>query len=214
MQIYWHGFNCIRIESSYQDKEATLLTDPYFSDRGLRFPRTLAPDIVALSSQDPKGFPLDQLTNEPFVITDPGEYEIKGVFSYVIPVNNPEKKTPAGLIYRFQIEGMSVGFLGGLTRPLTEEETGGLESIDILILPVGGGDALNAKQAREMVNLIEPRIVIPINCNVEGIKETLGTADAFCKELGAAKRQDANKLKISKKDLPADELVVAVLERT
>jgi len=213
MQIFWHGFSCVRIESSSQDKEATLVTDPYGPETGLRFPRTLAPDIVALSHQDLKRFPLDAFTNKPFVISDPGEYEIKGIFSYVIPVLNAEKKHPHGLIYRFEIEGMSVGFLGALDRMLTEEELGGLESIDILLLPVGGGNALTAKQAREMIGMIEPRIVIPIGHHVEGIKQALGTADAFCKELGVCKRQDVNKLKISKKDLPTDDMLVYVLEK-
>jgi len=213
MQIFWHGFSCVRIETSSQDKDAVLVTDPFGSDSGLRFPRTLKPDVVALSHQEIKRFPLDAFEHAPFVVSDPGEYEIKGIFTYALPVTNPENKHPHGLIYRFEIEGMSVGFLGGLNRILTEEELGGLESIDLLLLPVGGGDALNAKQAREMIVIIEPRIVIPIGHHVEGIKQELGTAEAFCKELGVCKRVDANKLKITKKDLPTDDMLVYVLER-
>lgn len=212
MQIFWHGFSCIRIEASHGDKDAVLVTDPYPNESGLRFPRTLAPDIVALTHQDAKRFPTDSFTNEPFIISNPGEYEVNGFFVYALPVRTGDDKHPFELMYRFEIEGMSVGFLGGIKRPLTDEEAGQLGNIDILLIPVGGGDKLTAKQAAETIAKVEPRMVIPLYFHTEGVKEKLGTADAFCKEL-VCQRQDGNKLKILKKDLPAEDLVVAVLER-
>ena len=87
-----------------------------------------------------------------------------------------------------------------------------LENIDILLIPAGGGDYLSAKQAAETIQVIEPRIVIPLNYHLDGIKPKLGTVEAFCKEVGG-KRQDANKLKIARKDLPADDMIITVLER-
>ncbi len=212
MQIFWHGFSCVRIEASHGDQSATLVTDPYSSESGLRFPRTLAPDVVALTHEDDKQFPIDAFTNEPFIIRTPGEYEVNGIFVYAMPLRTAEDKYPFELMYRFQVEGMSVGFLGGLKRMLTDDEIAALGSIDILLLPVGGGDRLSAKQAVELITAIEPRMVIPLAYHVEGIKEELGTADAFCQQL-VCKREDATKLKISKKDLPAEDLVVTVLER-
>ncbi len=212
MQIFWHGFSCVRIEASHGDQDAVLVTDPYASDTGLRFPRTLKPDVVALTHQDSKQFPLDSFENEPFVIDNPGEYEVNGIFSYAIAVRSADEQHPHHLMYRFELEGMSIGFLGNLKRKLTDEEVEKLGSIDILLLPVGGGDLISAKQAVEIIKVIEPRMVVPLAYHVEGIKHELGTVDSFCKEL-VCKRQDANKLKISKKDLPADDLIVAVLER-
>lgn len=213
MQIFWHGFNCVRIEAAHGDKQATLVTDPYASDSGLRFPRTLAPEVVALSHQDVKRFPLDVFTNTPFIISDPGEYEASGVFAYAYPVLDAEKTYPSSLIYRFELEGMSIAFLGGLTRKLSDEEAGTLDNIDILLIPVGGGERLSAKAAAETIQEVEPRLVIPLNYHLEGVKEKLATVDAFCKELGVKNRRNENKLKISRKDLPADELSVVVLER-
>lgn len=212
MQIFWHGFSCVRIEASHGDQDAVLVTDPYGSDTGLRFPRTLKPDMVALTHQDRSAFPLDAFENEPFIIDNPGEYEVSGLFAYAIPVRTAEEQHPHHLMYRFEIEGMSIGFLGNLKRMLTDEEIAKLGNIDILLLPVGGGDVITAKQAAEIIKTVEPRMVIPLAYHTEGVKEKLGTADAFCKEL-VCKREDATKLKISKKDLPAEDLVVTVLER-
>lgn len=72
---------------------------------------------------------------------------------------------------------------------------------------------MEAKMAAEVIAEIEPRIVVPLAYDIPGIKAKLGSVDAFCKLVGAVDRQDANRLKIAKKDLPADKLVVAVLER-
>ncbi|HVM90605.1 MAG TPA: MBL fold metallo-hydrolase [Verrucomicrobiae bacterium] len=212
MQIFWHGMSCVRIEATHGDNEAVLVTDPYGAETGLRFPRTLKPDVVALSHQDRKKFPLDSFENEPFVINDPGEYEVNGIFAYAIAVRSADETHPHHLMYRFEIEGMSIGFLGNLKRPLTDEEIEKLGNIDILLIPVGGGELITAKQAVDIIKLVEPRVVVPLAFHVEGLKQELGTADAFCKQM-VCQRQDSNKLKIAKKDLPAEDLMVAVLER-
>ena len=88
-----------------------------------------------------------------------------------------------------------------------------LGDIDILALPVGGGNVLDSKTAADAITTIEPRIVVPMYYDTPGVKEKLGSVDAFCKQLGVCKRQDSNKLKIVKKDLPPEDMLVAVLER-
>jgi hypothetical protein len=65
----------------------------------------------------------------------------------------------------------------------------------------------------ETIQAIEPRVVVPLMHHVEGVKQKLGTADAFCKELGVCRRENVNKFKIARKDLPTEDLLVAVLER-
>jgi hypothetical protein len=72
---------------------------------------------------------------------------------------------------------------------------------------------MDAKMAAEVIAEIEPRMVVPLSYDIPGIKAKLGNVENFCKQLGGCQRQDANRLKIAKKDLPADQLVVAVLER-
>jgi L-ascorbate metabolism protein UlaG (beta-lactamase superfamily) len=176
-------------------------------------PRSFNADIAVLSHQDYKRFALDAFETKPFLVADPGEYEVKGVFMFGETIPHEGDKTTHPLAYRFNIEGMNIGFLGSLSRALTEAEAGKLENIDILLLPVGGGDKIAAKQAIEIINMVEPRLVVPLEHHVEGVKASLTTADAFCRELGVCKRQDANKLKLSKKDLPAEEMVITVLER-
>ena len=212
MNMFWHGYSCVRIETETRIGPVSLITDPFDGETGVRFPKNLTPDIVVLSHQDKKRFPME-FENEPFLINDPGEYEVKGVFVFGVPVERPDKAHPHGVMYRFNVEGMTVGFLGGLDRIPTDKEIALLDNIDILLLPVGGAGLLTPQQAMETITRIEPRMVIPLGHYIEGMKEETGHIDAFCQAMGACKRQDAAKLKVQKKDLPADETVITVLEK-
>lgn len=213
MQLFWHGLSSIRIEGKIGETEATLLTDPYPNESGLRFPRTIEPDLLVLSHQDRERFNLEGVVGSPFIVSDPGEYEVKGLFATGIQDTKADTDKSRPLIYRFDIEGISLAFLGQLKRSLTTYEVEQLGNIDILLLPVGGESVLDSKAAVSTITTVEPRIVVPMYYDVPGIKEKLGTVDAFCKQMGVCKREDANKLKISKKDLPADDVIIYVLER-
>lgn len=214
MQIYWQGYSSIRIETKQNEEACTLMTNPFQNESAIRMPRSAEPDVLLLSNQDQKLYSVDAVAGKPFTISEPGEYEVGGVFVYGIqdPEADEGKKRP--IIYRIEAEDMAVAFLGGLKRNLTDKEIEGLGSADILILPVGGGDYFDAKTASKIMSQIEPRIVIPVHYHISGIKTKLGTVDQFCESLGVCKREDVNKLKISKKDLPAEDMHIMVIERT
>jgi L-ascorbate metabolism protein UlaG (beta-lactamase superfamily) len=88
-----------------------------------------------------------------------------------------------------------------------------LDGVDVLLLPVGGGEVMDAKAANEAISEIEPRVVVPLYYDIPGIKAKLASVNVFCKELGVCTREDVNKLKLTKKDLPAEDMLVMVLER-
>lgn len=214
MQLFWHGYSSVRIEAKMGDTDVTILTDPYESEASLRFPRTVAPDVLLLSHQDRSRFNLESIQGTPFIISDPGEYEVKSAFVQGIQ----DKAVDGGskdrsVMFRLVVEGMSIGFLGQLKRKLTTAEIEELDDIDILLLPVGGGEVMDSKLASETIADIEPRMVVPLHFDIPGIKTKLADVNAFCKTLGVCKRQDVSKLKITKKDLPAEDLLVTVLER-
>lgn len=214
MQLFWHGYSSVRIEAKIDDQEVTLLTDPYENEASLRFPRTVAPDMLLLSHQDRSRFNLEPIQGTPFIVSDPGEYEVKGLFVYAIqdPATDPEQKYRP-VLFRCMVEGMSLAFLGQLKRKLTAMELEMLNGIDILLLPVGGGDVMDAKMASDTISDIEPRMVVPLHFDIPGIKSKLDDVAVFCKAFGASKCQNMNKLKLVKKDLPAEDMVVSVLER-
>lgn len=82
------------------------------------------------------------------------------------------------------------------------------------MIPVGGGKTINAKQAVELISQIEPRIVIPMHYQIKDLKTKtpLDGLETFIKEFGVTPKETVSKFKISKKDLPQDDVQLVVLE--
>lgn len=213
MNISWHGLSSFEITTKTPAGEVTLVTDPYSNETGLRFPRTLGASLAAVSHDDSDANNTEALQGKPFVINTPGEYEVNGIFVYSIHAPLAEKGMESHRIFRFEIEGVHLAHLGALNRVLTDDELAELKNIDILMLPVGGGRVLSPKLASEVIEQLEPRVVIPMIHSVEGLKENLGTAEAFCKALGVCQKETGNKFKINKRDLPEEGMLVMTLER-
>ncbi len=214
MQISWNGLGSFTIQSKPVQADVTLVTDPYAASTGLKFPKTLTASLIVQSHEGPnaseKGLIAGEFDQKPFIVDHAGEYEIKGVF--VQGINAPKKDGTDHVIFRFMTEGVTIGFLGALDRPLKEKEVEKLGSIDVLILPVGGGEVISKSTAAEIVAQIEPRLVIPSYYNVAGGKMELEDVSAFCKELGAPMEETA-KLKVTASTLPQEDLQIAVISK-
>lgn len=214
MHIQWYGHACFRIQSN--NKDTALVTDPFDSSIGWRLPKLQA-DVVTVSADQPCHNFLDAIkkdeSNPPFVITGPGEYEAKGIYVYGIPLAKKAKegRPVIATIYSFNIDDIFVGHMSGLDRELTERELDQLGRIDVLLLPVGDKECLDAKTAVEVINQIEPRIVIPMQYKLQGLKLDQTPIDAFLKEYGVKDAETMDKLKIAKKDLPTDETKILPL---
>ena len=214
MQISWNGLGSFTIVAKPAQGDVTVVTDPYDNATGLRFPRTLAASLVVESHKGKEASNVEAIAGEeskkPFVVDYPGEYEVKGVFVYGMSV--PKKDGSDHTIYRLTAEGIRIGFLGALDRVLTDKEIERLGTIDVLIVPVGGGKVLSKTSANEIVAQIEPRMVIPSYYETPGLKEKFDDVDGFCKELSCP-REDVGKLKLTKSALPEDDIKIVVLTR-
>jgi len=213
MQISWHGLSAFSITTSTGKVVVTVVIDPNQNDTGLRFPRTLQADLLLTTHKWEDADNKEALSGEPFVIDMPGEFEVKVVFAHSFPWKKEGDKI-SHRIFFIESEGIHIAHLGDLNRVLTDAELEFLNSVDVLMLPVGGGRYLTPKQAVEVIGSIEPRIVIPYAFEVDGLKESLETVDAFCKSLGVCKREDVSKVKLIRKNLPEEEMMVYVLSRS
>ncbi|MDP2631189.1 MAG: MBL fold metallo-hydrolase [Candidatus Uhrbacteria bacterium] len=215
MQISWHGLGSFSIKGKVGQSEVSLVSDPYDTSVGLRFPRTLASAVVVQTSNSPEANNVEAVHGEdspkPFVISHAGEFEVRGIF--VTGISAPKKDGGDHTIYRIYLEGISIALLGSIDRDLTDKEVSKLGSIDILILPIGGGSVLNKEMASDVVSQVEPRLVIPSYYEIEGLKTKLAGVESFCKDLGCP-REDSTKLKITKSSLPDEDVNVVVLARS
>ncbi|MFH1207235.1 MAG: MBL fold metallo-hydrolase [Patescibacteria group bacterium] len=210
MQITWLGQSCFKI----QGKDVTVITDPYKNDIGLKLPRLNA-DIVTISHDHHDHNNIDAVNGAPFVIDKAGEYEVKNVFIQGIPsFHDGASGTERGnnIIYFIQMEELKIAHLGDLGTKLSDEQLEKLEGVDIIFIPVGGVFTIDGKQAAEVVNQMEPRIAIPMHYKIPGLNIKLQSVDKFCDEMGVKQNGAEDKLKITKKELPAEETRVIILK--
>lgn len=143
---------------------------------------------------------------ESFVISGPGEYEIRGVFVKGLPsVSNYGGEKKINTIYTVNLENMNLCFLGALGEVNIPNETKeALEGIDVLFVPIGGEGVLDAGEAYKFAVSLEPSIIIPMNFDEKSLK-------SFLKEGGEEGVKMIDKLTIKKKDLDGKEGEIVVL---
>jgi L-ascorbate metabolism protein UlaG (beta-lactamase superfamily) len=205
MQIQYFGLSSFKVTT----KEATVITDPFDKKSGLVPPRGAA-DILILAEKDNSLYSATSgISGDPFLMDDPGEYDVKGVTVTGIPLKQSDKYVSAFLIESEDIRILNLTHIKEFT--MKEEEIEDLGEIDILIVPVGGEDVLDAAHASKVVNEIEPKIVIPSHYDSTGLTVKAEKIEKFIKEMGG-KSESMEKLTIKKKDLVAEETKVIVLE--
>ncbi|MEI6327454.1 MAG: MBL fold metallo-hydrolase [Candidatus Roizmanbacteria bacterium] len=153
--------------SSFQikTKTATIVTDPYSPDIGIKFPKSQA-DIVTLSHAHPDHNNLKGIEGSPIVLDWPGEYEIKSTFISGISAFHDDKKgAERGPVVMFKIhaEGLTVLHAGDLGHKLDDAALEAIGNVDVLMIPVGGTYTIDANTAAQVVKQIDPSIVIPMH---------------------------------------------------
>jgi L-ascorbate metabolism protein UlaG (beta-lactamase superfamily) len=214
MYLQYLGHSCFKIQDKTTADGVTLVTDPFDKEIGLKAPNFEA-DIVTISHGHHDHDNYKSLRGNPYIISHPGEYDIKGVAVNGVDSwhDNKEGKERGGnVIYRIEIDDISISHLGDLGHILTNQQLEIVVGTDILLIPVGGKYTLDAKMAMEVISQIEPRIVIPMHYRLPGSKITdIDGVDKFIKEIGL-KPTEEERLKISKKDLPAEDMELVVMK--
>lgn len=215
MEITFLGHSSFRIKT----KTATIVTDPYSSEMvGYKFPKTEA-DIVTVSHQHEDHNKVANISGEPFIVSLPGEYEVKGVSIFGFPSYHDEEKggeRGTNNIFMIEAEGLKVCHLGDLGALPSSEVLEEIIGIDVLMIPVGGVSTVGPSEADEVVTKLEPLIVLPMHYKDKGINEKVfqefAAIDKFLSEMGAEQAEKLDKLSVTKDKLP-DETKIIVLER-
>jgi L-ascorbate metabolism protein UlaG (beta-lactamase superfamily) len=148
------------------------------------------------------------------VLTGAGEFEIGGVFITAVQTDSAGKKAKdntRNTIYVFDYDGITVAHLGDLQKIPTQSEIELLGTVNVALVPVGGGSSLNAAKAAEVVSMLEPNLVVPMHYATPDAKIKLDEINKFIKEMGLSKQDPQPSLKVSRSSLP-DETHVVVLE--
>ena len=209
MVISYHGGECFKI--SFGD--TTIALNPISKNSKLK-PARFGSDIALVSLNHPDTNGVEQVAHgerQPFVISGPGEYEIKGIAIKGFPsTSSYGEKGSINTIYTIRLEGMNLCFLGALNdRKLEGSVVEALGTIDVLFVPIGGEGVLPPAEAHTLAVELGASIEIPMHYEGMGEKDAL---KKFLKEEGAEGVKAVDKLTIKKKDLEGKESEVVVLQ--
>lgn len=210
MDLTWHGHACFRLRG----KNAVAVTDPYPNSIGLKLQR-LEADVVTVSHPHPNHAHLGAIRDGYRLVDGPGEYEVAGITvigvkTYHDAVRGEERGR--NTIYVLELDDVRVCHLGDLGHRLADDELEALGTVDVLLVPVGGGTSLDAERAALVVRQIEPRVVIPMHYALPGLTKPLEGPERFLKEMGVTEVQTHPKLSIGATSGDVETTRVVVLE--
>jgi len=194
MVISYHGGQCFKV--SFGD--TTLAFNPISKQSKLTETK-FGSDAAFVTFWHPDFNGVDQVAHgskQPFVADTPGEFEIGSVVARGFGVKTTYDKVESfNTIFQVRLEDMNLVFLGALSDPEIDPKIlGELGDIDILFIPIGGGDMLEVPQAAKLANKLEAKLVIPMHYDDATLK-------TFLKEESKDGLKPVDKLTIKKRDV-------------
>jgi L-ascorbate metabolism protein UlaG (beta-lactamase superfamily) len=201
MHISWLGGTALKLVFRPAEEDIVVVIDPYKPELG-SFPRNLSADLGLYTRGEKDTINI----GEAFVLSTPGECEVKGVLATGVYGSENNR-----LMFRLDSEQLSIGHLGLATKQLTERQIELLNGVDILFVPIGDEDCYDPETAAKVANYLEAKVIIPIAMKSDNNPKAKGTED-FLKEMGA-KAEPEKKIIIKKKTLPEEGTVVMLLAK-
>lgn len=208
MVITYHDGQCFKITHG----DTTIVFDPVAKESKQFTPVKFGADIALVSMRHPNFNGTKEVTygnKEPFVIDGPGEYEVGEVTIRGFGVATQyDKATRYNTVYQVGVDGMTLVFLGALasSEQLDSSILGELGTIDVLFVPIGGGDVLEVPQASKLAVKLEAKCVIPMHYDATALK-------AFLEEESAEGVSPVDKITLKKKDVAEMSGSIVVLNK-
>ncbi|NJP06745.1 MAG: MBL fold metallo-hydrolase [Chloroflexaceae bacterium] len=205
--IHYLGHSCFRLKG----RNGIVLCDPFDRSIGLELGRPTA-HIVTISHQHADHNYIDgvrPVRDDIFPINGPGEYEIRGILiTGVSTFHDATKGSERGrnTVYVIHIEDVAFCHLGDLGHELTKRQLEEIGNVDVLFVPVGGGETIDPAGASAVMSQIEPRVVIPMHYALgqQSLEQELAPLSKFLHEVGVKEHEPEEKLSFTPSSLPAE----------
>ena len=205
MEIVWINHSCFALKG----ETTTVLTDPFSSEIGdsSQFPEA---DIMIISNEHPNHCNTDAVPGAGYIVSTPGEYDIHGTYilSIATALKSESGEPKRNLITIIEMEKLTIAHLGDLGEIPPSRHLEELNHVDVLLVPAGGDGTISPQDAARIVNLTEPKIVIPMHYKTDATRISLETADKFLEELGYQQEPSLARLQLTDTNLPADRKIV------
>lgn len=204
MKIKWLGHASFLITS---DSGTRVVTDPYIAGDALKYDDiTESADIVTVSHEHFDHNNVAAVGGNPAVVKDPAPREIGGVKLRGVPTyhdTSQGKERGSSIIFTMDIDGVKVCHAGDLGHPLGAAEVSAVGALDVLLIPVGGFFTVDAKVATDVVNQLDPKVVIPMHFKNDRCDLPINGVDGFLAAKQGVKTADSSEAEFKAGQLPA-----------
>lgn len=125
-------------------------------------------DVVLVSHEHADHSYVRGVQGRPVVLRDSGEAVGLAFRAVKVPHDRLGGRVRGTLMaFCFQMDGVRCCHLGDLGDTLSPEQVADIGTVDVLMVPVGGTYTIDARTAWEVVEQLDPRLVIPMHYRTE-----------------------------------------------
>lgn len=177
-------------------------------------------DLVLISSQLLDEGSVESVPGNPKLLYQSGAYQVGGLQIQGISTDHDRvkgRRFGSNVTWRWTQGGVTLLHLGGVAAPITLEQKILMGRPDVLLVPVGGGPkAYTPQEAKQAVQMLNPKVVIPTHyrtaaadeaaCDIVAVDEFLALMEGM-----NIRRVQSDTITIKPGDLPPEGPVVRVL---
>jgi len=212
MKIKFLGHAAFLITS---DKGVKIITDPYKPGcygGGIKYnPITEEADIVTISHEH-DDHNETKIKGNPTFVRETGKKEVKGITidgTEVFHDKSNGKERGKDIIFNILIDGINVVHMGDVGHIISKSDKDKIGNVDVLLIPVGGYFTIDAKDADNIINLLKPKVIIPMHFKTAKCDFPIAPVEDFIKNK-EVKKVDGE-FEIKKEKLPAKHVIYVLI---
>ena len=220
MKIRWLAHSSFLLTA---DDGTKVLTDPYepggFGGNIGHGPFGEAVSIVTVSHEHGDHNYVQGLAGKPTVIhglqlakgageQTIGKVKLKAVLAYHDGKRGSDRGEDA--IFAISIDGIAVAHCGDLGHVLTPDQVKAVGPVDVLLIPVGGFYTIDAAQATQVVEQLEPKMVIPMHVKTDKLNFPIALVDDFLRGKTNVERTGRSEIQVTVASLPTETKIVVL----
>jgi len=164
MVIKWLGHSCFLITSK---KGVRIVTDPYAVGGGINYsPIREIADVVLVSHGHADHNNVSAVQGKPEVVKGSGVRTARGIqFRGVATYHDGSKGKLRGanIVFCFTVDDIKLCHLGDLGHVLSQIQMDEIGTVDVLFIPVGGSFTIDATEAGQVCDQLNPKVIIPMH---------------------------------------------------
>ena len=216
MRLTYFGHSSFLVEAADGTR---IIIDPYLHgsfDGALRYAPIDEPaDAVVASHTHEDHGATDTIPGKPLVFVHPVAETVGAVRITGIQVAHDEaggKKRGKNTITVLDDGDIRLAHLGDLGHMLDAATVAAIGRVDVLLVPVGGFFTIDHKEAGQVLDSLDPRIVVPMHYKTDKCDFPIAPVESFLATQKTVERRSTPTLEATKSTLPSGRTVIVLAQ--